>query len=291
MKPRKKIVTTGGAGYIPSEYGQQTAKLAKINIPSSKEEARLRLYRQVDPRWGYTDDTLQATIQSLLYGKNKFNREIRNQIDPWGETVWAEYLKIPQRYRSNNSIKLKESKYKPTIGNNLDKKYYKIFGVDPNADTYIFTPQLIKEGSTLQFGKNKNTTLFSPANMGESTIGRGVDDRGDYISYYDEWDLNPLSGRYSDVSWNNNKLVNVLGLNKSTAGDMSLGLGKPLYFYDRVHLDDYYGVDSSARPGTYYGGYLPEIFVDNYGHGFTTNSMGNHVEFGVPVKPKDYDKK
>jgi hypothetical protein len=27
-------------------------------------------------------------------------------------------------------------------------------------------------------------------------------------------------------------------------------------------LDDYYGVDSSARPGTYYGGYLPEIVIE-----------------------------
>lgn len=286
MKPRKKPITTGGAGYIPAGYGEQISKLGKINLPHSLEDARLRLYRQVDPRWGYTDDTFKATTQSLLYGNNKFNREIRHQIDPWGETVWAEYLKIPHKYRFNTPIKLEESKYKPTVGKDLDKKYYKIWGVDPNADTQFFTPQLIKEGSTLQFGKNKNTTLFSPANMGESTIGRGVDDRGDYISYYDEWDLNPLSGRYSNVSWNNNKLVNKLGLNKSTAGDMSFGLGTPLYFYDRVHLDDYYGVDSSARPGTYYGGYLPEIFVESFGSGHTTNSMGDHTEFGVPLKPR-----
>lgn len=286
MKPRRKHVTTGGAGYIPAGYGEQISKLGKINLPSSLEDARLRLYRQIDPRWGYTDDTLEAAIQSLLYGSNKFNGEQRHQIDPWGETIWAEYLKIPHKYRLNRPIKLEESKHKPTVGKNLDKKYYKIWGADPNADVQFFTPQLIKEGSTLQFGKNKNTTLFSAANMGESTIGRGVDDRGDYISYYDEWDLNPLSGRYSNVSWNNNKLVNKLGLNKSIAGDMSFGLGNPLYFYDRVHLDDYYGVDSSARPGTYYGGYLPEIFVQSTGNGYSTNSVGDYVKFGVPIKPR-----
>ena len=106
MKPRKKPITTGGAGYIPAGYGEQISKLGKINLPRSLEDARLRLYRQVDPRWGYTDDTFKAAMQSLLYGNNKFNREIRHQIDPWGETVWAEYLKIPHKYRLNTPIKL-----------------------------------------------------------------------------------------------------------------------------------------------------------------------------------------
>ena len=34
-------------------------------------------------------------------------------------------------------------------------------------------------------------------NMGTSTVGRGIDkNKGEYISYYDKWDINPLHGDY-----------------------------------------------------------------------------------------------
>lgn len=233
-----------------------------LNLPSSMEDARLRLYRQVDPTWGYTDDTLKGSIQSLLYGKNDFFGDgDRIYRDPWSETVYADYLRIPQKYRKHN-YSLQKSKYKPTKGDNLNHQYYKIAGTPetPNQP-YMFTKQLIDEGLSLRRGQNKNTNIFESANMGTSTIGRGTDDKGDYISYYDEWDLNPIAGSHSDVSWKDNKIVNMLGLNKANSGDMSFGLGSPLYFYDRIHLDDWFGIDSSARPGTYYGGYLPEIVI------------------------------
>lgn len=45
---------------------------------------------------------------------------------------------------------------------------------------------------------------------------------------------------------------------------MSNGIGKPVHIYDRIYLDDYYGVPKENRriePNTYYGGYLPEITV------------------------------
>lgn len=178
--------------------------------------------------------------------------------------------------------------YRPSVGDDSNIQYYKI-----PVDGYS-RDALIKEGSVLPIGKNKLSTTLANYNHGEHTVGKGIDPRkGEYISYYDRWDLNPFSSRYSsETKLKNNKVVKKLGLlDNRKHGDLSLGIGKPIDFYDRIYLDDYYGVDSSARPGTYYGGYLPEIFVDNFGNGFTTNSVGGHTEFGIPIKPRKNDKK
>lgn len=45
-------------------------------------------------------------------------------------------------------------------------------------------------------------------------------------------------------------------------GDASGGFGKPVNFYDRVYLDDYYGVDSRPKnPDEFYGGYIVPAVV------------------------------
>ena len=68
------------------------------------------------------------------------------------------------------------------------------------------------------------------------TVGRGRDNKGEYVSYYDLWDISPY--RISNK-------------------DQSFGIGKPFEVYDRIYLDDFYGV-----PDKYKGGnYIPEIVV------------------------------
>ena len=46
--------------------------------------------------------------------------------------------------------------------------------------------------------------------------------------------------------------------------DFSFGLGKPFDLYDRVYLNDYYGVkreDVANDKHSYYGGWLPEVTI------------------------------
>lgn len=274
MKPLKKPITTGGAGYIPS----QPSFIENLNPALSKEEARLRLYNQVSPVWGFTNDTMGSAMETLLYNKGRWPKEEVIIDDPYVDGVWAEYLQIPENQR-RSKYKLKNSDYKPTQGAVKDT-YFKIPINKKTQDA------LISEGMQLPLGKNKTSTLLEGYNHGEHTIGNNIDPKkGQYISYFDIWDLNPLASRYSNWNDKSSKVAKFFGLGKDTK-DLSFGLGKPLRFYDRVYLDDYYGVDSSARPGTYYGGYLPEVFLDNSGNGFTTNSVGSHTEFGVPLKPR-----
>ena len=88
------------------------------------------------------------------------------------------------------------------------------------------------------------------SNLGVFKLGSGVDDKGQYISYYDIWD-----------SDNRTK-------GSATMKKEHLGAGKPFEVYDRIYLDDYYGVNSAQEPDSYYGGYLSSITIfPNYSSG------------------------
>ena len=277
----RRFITTGGSGYIkPLNINPPTYK--NIDMPKSIEEARLRMYNQISPVWGFTDDTLNAFFDTMLHNTNNFVNSDDKPVtisDPYIDGVWAEYLQIPRNLR-RSKYRLQPSKYRPTVGDE-NVEYYTIPIEDGSKR------ELVQFGQQIPLGTNRLSTILMGYNHGEHTVGNGVDPKkGQYISYYDRWDLNPLSSRYSAESkFSNNPIIKKLGLlDNRKYGDLSLGLGKPIDFYDRIYLDDYYGVDSSAKPGTYYGGWLPELIVTNNGFGTTTNEMGNITKFGIPTE-------
>jgi hypothetical protein len=45
--------------------------------------------------------------------------------------------------------------------------------------------------------------------------------------------------------------------------DVSLGLGKPLKFYDRIYLNDYFGVTPEIEKDHYYGGYIRPAYISD----------------------------
>jgi hypothetical protein len=93
--------------------------------------------------------------------------------------------------------------------------------------------------------------------FGEYTLGKGLDpQKGEYRSYYDLWDLSPVS---------------------TYGKDETRGIGKPIPFYDRIYLSDYYGVEpQSLLPykGDYFGKWLPELIVTN------KKALGGHLYKG-----------
>lgn len=122
----------------------------------------------------------------------------------------------------------------------------------------------------LYFNQNKVSAILSPW-FGTHTIGRGLDpDKGDYVSFYDLWDLAPV-GDYGE--------------------DQSKGIGVPQEYYDRIYLDDYYDISQeNRRPlNINYGGYLPEwriIFNNRTGEqmvqngGYTSRIKPQKKQFG-----------
>jgi len=223
----------------------------------------MRLYNKVSPVWGFTDDTVKAFFDTMLYGDNVFAQTVGEKDefgfknppviidDPYVDGVWAEYLQIPENKR-RSKYKLQKSKYRPTIGDE-NVTYYTI-PINERAKE-----ELVNEGVRIPLNKNKTSTTLMGYNHGEHTVGKGFDpQKGEYISYYDRWDLNPFSSRYSsETKLKNNLILKKLGLlDNRKYGDLSFGLGKPLDFYDRIYLDDYFGINQPTHAT-----WLPEVIV------------------------------
>ena len=220
------------------------------------KEIRNRLYKNMVP-WSYADveerliETVKNNKPDPLY-KQGISADERDDI-------FAEYLEIPQQLRKNSTYKVVQSNYKPTknagqdeyktISNlikvsgeklidDLHKKHISETLASGEHNSGNLTTK-INEFEYLPINKNKVVNTFGNL-FGPHTIGRGVDpQKGEYVSFYDDWDLAPFGG----------------------GKDESNGVGKPVKFYDRLYLDDFYGVSSKPKDEDYYGGYLPEVEV------------------------------
>lgn len=156
------------------------------------------------------------------------------------------YLGMPQRF---NTYEI--SKYKPKNANNTTyyrNKFLEEAGApllldavnDIKTNTTVPEDYWMEYGRAYEITKNKNALVTLPG-FGHATVGNSIDpSKGEYVSYYDKWDIGlgtPNSKHPLDYIYN------------------------PVNIYGRVYLDDYYGIDSSPKSGDYYGGYLPEITI------------------------------
>ena len=213
------------------------------------DEVRQRLYDNIYPQ--YYEDVSRRVRRALENIPDNYMKSDELKYMPERDDIWAEYLQIPREKRHkdkdifNKRYTISKSNYSPSKGNNDNSTYYKINKLpsflkqDLIEDVFGSDRFLGRHGSPLKFGES---IVASPLDkfFGAHTISRGVDkQKGEYVSYYDLWDLAPLTDK----------------------GDESQGLGKPLEFYDRVYLDDYYGIDSTPELGTYYGGYLKPVTI------------------------------
>ena len=252
-----------------NEYVTELLKQAKQNFTLNVDKQKERLYNHFDPYSAYTDDAITRAFELIIGGpefakhqfdkresnKKKFPFSSKNEYyegaqDPLTDAIWAEYLGIPNEKRKykENPIILEKSKYKPTIG--AERDYYYKLPLDEGT-----IQEIVNTGSYLKPKENKNTKILFNYNMGTSTIGRGRDSKGDYVSYSDTWDINPMHGDYVSNKLSENKLLKKLFYNKGN--DIFRGITNPLPFYDRIYLDEYYDVPEDKRGGYY----LPEVTV------------------------------
>ena len=154
-----------------------------------------------------------------------------NQTDIADE-LYAQYLGIPVKDR-HTKVRLSKSPYRSGS--------YRMPITNAEWD------KIISETDDLNVGESTSTGVFRTAGLNTSAIGKGHDGRGEYRSYGDSFDLNPFRGSTA--------IKDIPGLNK--INDLSLGLFNPVEIYDRVYLDDYYGVPKKDRGGNY----LPEIVI------------------------------
>lgn len=179
------------------------------------ENLRERLYFGITPV-GY--HSLNYRIQKALSGETVEPNILR-------DAIWAEYLQIPKnKRRINYATEIVDSNYKPTINNENIEKFRAL-----DLDNY--EKQNIINNAPLKYNENKVSHVLG-VYFNAHTIGRGFDDKGEYISYYDEWDVAPIGKDHNQK-------------------DQSKGIGKPIYFYDRIYLDDFYNIPEKDRGNPY----------------------------------------
>lgn len=265
MKPRRKYITTGGAGYIPP-VNIRVLKPNKHKI-YNRIPANGADFLTADP-FGVTnavqaglmymlhdDDYVANRIKDSKYSLqniNKFPEDRRNLIKLIQngyiglEDAKSVYLGLPQR--SGTLVPADKSPSMGTLTNAHKSTYL-------STDPFIMENYLLpayrnlylgktvdkrpKAGELSSIGKSgKNGVTILPI-LGNATVGYGNDNRGQYLSYYDKWDI-ALSG---DSNSEDNFVSRLVG-------------GRPFDLYDRIYLDDYYGVSEPTHST-----YLPEVII------------------------------
>lgn len=221
-------------GYLDNPTTKPFWKFAKGGI---LPEIRQRLYDNVIP---YSYGNKLSRVKDAILRNEGDYKNIDGYTDR--DALWAEYLQIPEdkRHKVSNAVRLENSDKTPSIRSDKKASQYRKISNLNDYDKRV----LMELSSGLNVGDNRVATagLTKLESLGKFTIGKGVDNNGEYVSYYDKWDLSPFH------------------IGKK---DQSLGIGKPIEIYDRIYLDDYYGVNSKNIPSdSYYGGYLqPSVII------------------------------
>lgn len=239
------------------------------NLPKSLEEVRQRLYDNVIP-FGYNNPT-ERVYNAVI--KNK-----KEQYDPaYGvssdtaetlDDLWGTYLNIPENKRHN--IDNSNGIIRSALPDN--KEYYQLKNLDPiinevvkaglgysdRYQKYSVAPYNYVYFPPIKLGQIAN--VYQNQVLGDYQVGRGYDDKGEYLSYSDVWDINPFQRTFNlygqdnpeDDSWVQSIVRNI----SPKIGDASFGLGNPVNIYGKIYLDDIYDV-----PEPTHSTYLPEVVV------------------------------
>lgn len=199
-------------------------------VDEVKDVVRKRLYENLVP--GSYDDYAKRLFNTVVlnnpdtYQHTKLSNE---KIREFRDNIFAEYLQIPEEERRGiKSFPVVSSKYRPVVGaEDVPYKTVKFWEgnteeEDKNDLRPLIWDRVYKDvsSSNLQLGENKVSKSLNYL-FNDHTVGRGYDENGEYISYADTWDIAPISKKGKDES---------------------LGIGKPVHFYDRMYLDDYFNV-------------------------------------------------
>ena len=156
------------------------------------------------------------------------------------------YLGLP--YDTNL---IEESDYKPTRLQGTNEKTYKFSNQkDPKYWELVIEDMVNWEQKEHQYVDPILNTF---------TAYRDRDDKGDFISIYDEWDYNLATKGGPKV------------LNKPI--DKTTG-GKPFVVYDRIYLDDYYAIPEEFRGNPYI---TPAVLTDTNAYMETSYKNGGKL--------------
>jgi hypothetical protein len=172
----------GGGGFISNlkkAYVDAYNNYNSRTFPAETLPQRQKAYRTINP---------SSYLDLRNYGRWVSDEQRDESYDPRSEEAFKFYLGLS----TPDELKyLKKSKYIPTI-NAVDKNYYT---VDPQLEQDIFNSykDKVKLKEILQTDESEIETPISGKDgaglLGRFGVSRGRDKQGDYLSYYDRYDL------------------------------------------------------------------------------------------------------
>ena len=164
-------------------YGGGGGLMPIINIPAVAKnlynKAKDRLYRTITPQGYHLGKAAKEFIKGDTRDFSKFA--------PAENEVWARYLGVP--YEGESSFE--KAIYTPTKGGATYDDVIKF-----KDESQILSDDVLRQLLMNQMETGKNTMLVegNESGLGTYTVSLGEDEKGKYISYYDDWDINPTRG-------------------------------------------------------------------------------------------------
>lgn len=205
------------------------------------QKLRDRLYRANSP----SDYSIGRHIEDTMHPENRVILS-----DPVAEAMWANYMNQQNYYTKDSKQNisslpvtgmLQKAQYSPTIGT---PKYENVYEVNPellNTENAYYHPvndDVLYDLVTKNAADNSITkTSLHNNSLGTYGVSLGEDENGKYISYYDDWDINP----FSDNSYSKkDDESNLMKAGRAVLGgfdDISV-VGKPFSVYGRRYYTD-----------------------------------------------------
>ncbi|NBW17922.1 MAG: peptidoglycan-binding protein [Caulobacteraceae bacterium] len=199
IQNRSKINKSLGKNLLPVSYENLPLRYILSSKFNVKESNRQFIDNLLNNKMT-TEDKKQFNdlIKTSGLSSDELKKRYANRMDAYNL-----YLGIPQK---NNTLEV--SNQVPSKSTEKNKTYYKYNDEAKNK----LAKELIDWANTNSEEKGVLTDLKQFV-MGDYTVSKGKDKRGNYISYYDKWDLDPLGSQVK-----------------------SLDYGKPFEMYDKIYV-------------------------------------------------------
>jgi len=187
----KRLMSNFAENVNVFEYDQPVGRVVKNAVLNQKSERRKR-------DEAYPDDQFKERADLLQILANK-----------------------EQKYNT-----ILPADYKPSVATSKNVQYYKSPSTEKQLQDYVDKNWIRKN----IISKEDLPKMRSKA-LGNMKLDYGMDEQGNYISYYDKWDLNPVP--QTGVQWLDKTIDNVV-----TGIPNALGITNTPEVYGRVYLPE-----------------------------------------------------
>ena len=243
-----------GGGYERSPESKSPAKrIYSAAILNKKEPSRKVMDSLLRAGQAYPDDSLRVDLINQYAGlPQKYNTLKPSQYTPTMGDKNQKYFNSPildKHVLDDIDVISKDNKVKPVFKTKQDlENFVANYLGDKKQD-----PKYPDDQTKLIPNKGKGSNYVSfLSGLGSMTYGIGEDEKGHYLSYYDNWDLNPYVGAYASgndsYESQGDKLArSIIGNEKENTATKRIGT--PTNVYNRIYFDKKTGKPKMKKGG------------------------------------------